>query len=294
MNLFQKLTSVVLSGLMLATGLPSVLADTETPNCKNIINVAVVGDDDIGKENFIKSYTTDKVKQNFEGINAYNLYYEGSRIRLFDIPSDLGAENKAQKKWINNFLESSKLNIGIPYCTYVIICMNVETEKEKLVNRTYDWLKNIKSRNKDHQVGVVLYEITSENFDNYIDKTKAVVDKVCDFECEFMEEHKDVDQFRHFTGFPFKKQNILENIIERHGRYIKKKDCSNCTLAILDKTSEHPTLTKAVTTLGLGTVGLGAVAGACYGIYKGAEKIYNKITNKSLPKKSVPNINKKA
>ena len=231
MNLFQKLTSVVLSGLMLATGLPSVLADTETPNCKNIINVAVVGDDDIGKENFIKSYTTDKVKQNFEGINAYNLYHEGSKIRLFDIPSDLGAENKAQKKWINNFLESSRSNLGTlfgaSYCTYVIICLNVETEKEELVNRTYDWLKNIKSRNKNHQVGVVLYEITSENFDNYIDKTKAVVDKVCDFECEFMEEHKDVDQFRHFTGFPFKKQNILENIIERHGRYIKKKDCSN-------------------------------------------------------------------
>lgn len=291
MKFLKKLTSVVLSGLMLATGLPSVLADTETPNCKNTINVAVVGDDDIGKENFIKSYTTDKVKQNFEGINAYNLYHEGSKIRLFDIPSDLGAENKAQKKWINNFLESSKLNIGIPYCTYVIICMNVETEKEELVNRTYDWLKNIKSRNKDHQVGVVLYEITSENTKDYYDKTNVVIEKVCDFEREFMEEHKDVDQFRSYTEFPFKKQNILENIIEKHGIYI---NCSNCTLAILDKTSEHPTLTKAVTTLGLGTVGLGAVAGACYGIYKGAEKIYNKITNKSLPKKSVPNINKKA
>ena len=235
MKSIKRLFSLFLGVLTLFTCTQNVLAmrgengekTPLVPKYKNLINVAVVGDDDIGKENFIKSYTTDKVKQNFEGINAYNLYHEGSKIRLFDIPSDLGAENKAQKKWINNFLESSKLNIGIPYCTYVIICMNVETEKEKLVNRTYDWLKNIKSRNKDHQVGVVLYEITSENFDNYIDKTKAVVDKVCDFECEFMEEHKDVDQFRHFTGFPFKKQNILENIIERHGRYIKKKDCSN-------------------------------------------------------------------
>lgn len=239
MKSIKRLFSLFLGVLTLFTCTQNVLAmrgengekTPLVPKYKNLINVAVVGDDDIGKENFIKSYTTDKVKQNFEGINAYNLYHEGSKIRLFDIPSDLGAENKAQKKWINNFLESSRSNLGTlfgaSYCTYVIICLNVETEKEELVNRTYDWLKNIKSRNKDHQVGVVLYEITSENTKDYYDKTNVVIEKVCDFEREFMEEHKDVDQFRSYTEFPFKKQNILENIIEKHGIYIKKKDCSN-------------------------------------------------------------------
>lgn len=96
-------------------------------------------------------------------------------------------------------------------------------------------------------------------------------------------------QFLNFCPlYNSKKSNVVSHISRLSDKYdfYKEKNSKN---NLINTICDHPIASGAI-----GLAGLGAVAGACYGIYKGAEKIYNKITNKSLPKKSVPNINKKA
>ncbi|MGM9969647.1 MAG: hypothetical protein ACI35S_04535 [Anaeroplasma sp.] len=213
---------------MLVTG-TNVLAggndkeDSKSPSSSKrlpVINIAVVGDDDEGKENFIKSYTEIK-GSNYYGVQSYKLKYEEQIIKFFDIPSDLGAGNKIKEKWINNFLKSSKRNRNVPFCAYVIICLNVETEKEELVKRAYEWLKEIKSRNKDYQMKLVLYTITKDNCLDYNDKISDVLSKLSDFECEFMEKNPGVCQFRSFGAFPYGKKSILCNAISKSNRRIE-------------------------------------------------------------------------
>ncbi|MGM9969638.1 MAG: hypothetical protein ACI35S_04490 [Anaeroplasma sp.] len=215
---------------MLVTG-TNVLAggndkeDSKSPSSSKrlpIINIAVVGDDDKGKENFIKSYTEIK-GENYHGVQSYKLKYKEQIIKFFDIPSDLGrdSDNEFEEKWINNFLRSSKRNRGVPFCAYVIICLNVETEKDKLVKRAYDWLEEIKSRNKDYQMKLVLYIITKENCLNYNDKISGVLSTLSDFECEFMKKNPSVSQFRSFSAFPHSKRFILNDAISKSNRRIE-------------------------------------------------------------------------
>ena len=84
------------------------------------------------------------------------------------------------------------------------------------------------------------------------------------------------------------KSDFVSHILSLGDKYDFYKE-NNSKNNLINTICDHPIASGAI-----GLAGLGAVAGACYGIYKGAEKIYNKITNKSIPKKSVPNINKKA
>lgn len=232
----KKFFSLILGVCTLFTSIPNAFAGDsedgeETPlvsKYKNLIDVAVVGDDDVGKLNLINGYTNER-DEIYKGVESFVKIYENSRIRFFNIPSDLGAENKSQKKWIENFLEGSRKHIFTPRCSYVIICLNVENSKEDLVSRTYDWLKDIKSRNKHHQIQVVLYSITKENVRNYIDKINAVTAKVCDFEGEFMDEHKDVYQFRSTSSYPGGKSSIIDEIIRGSSLYIKKNKSSDCS-----------------------------------------------------------------
>ena len=193
-----------------------------------VINVAVVGDDDKGKKDFIKSYTRIQ-GQRYYGVQSYRLKYKEKIIKFFDIPSDLGrdSDDELEKKWINNFLKSSKKNRGVPYCTYVIICLNVETEEEELLKRVYGWLKEIKELNKDYQMNLVLYSITNENVSNYYKRVNAVLDVLNKFEEEFIEQNPETEQFRSYTGFPFGKDYILDSIIKGAAIYVKSVSSRN-------------------------------------------------------------------
>lgn len=223
---------------MLVTG-TNVLAggndkeDSNSPSSSKrlpVINVAVVGDDDKGKEDFIKSYTRIQ-GQRYYGVQSYRLKHKEKTIKFFDIPSDLGkdSDNELEKKWINNFLKSSKKNRNVPYCTYVIICLNVDTEKEKLVKRAYEWLKEIKERNKDYQMQLVLYNITNENTPNYGNKINAILDTLSNFEYKFIKQNPKVEQFRSYAGFPFGKKEILDSILKDSEFYIRSVNNQNST-----------------------------------------------------------------
>lgn len=228
----KKLVSFGLGICMFVTGIPNVFAggdDEEKVQIKNIIHVAVVGDDDEGKLNFINGYTNKKVKE-YQGIESFRLDYKENGINFFNIPSDLGNGNKNKKEWIDKFLSNSfkffswpNTSFLNPSCSYAIICLNIENSKEDLVNRTDYWLRYIKSKDKDHQVQVVLYSVTEENISGYYDKINSVTRKVCDFEGEFMRENSDIYQFRNCDNFPIHKQNILNDILSGSHLYIQKK-----------------------------------------------------------------------
>lgn len=251
----KKLVSFGLGICMFVTGIPNVFAGggDEEKVPKNLINVAVVGDDDEGKLNFINGYTNTKGKE-CQGIESFWLNYKENGIKFFNIPSDLGNGNKNKKEWIDKFLSNSfkwyspsNSSWFNPYCSYAIICLNIENSKEDLVNRTDYWLRYIKSKDKDHQVQVVLYSVTNENISGYYDKINSVIRKVCDFEDEFMRENPDIYQFRNCSSFPIRKQNILDNILSGSHFYIQKKKnfnihdtcinvclvCSGCGLGLL-------------------------------------------------------------
>lgn len=228
--MMKRFFSFFLGSLMLVTG-TNVLAggddkegskSPEVSKALPVINVAVVGDDDEVKENFIKSYTR-KLSDRYYGIQSYRLTYKEKLIKFFDIPSDLGKDstNELEKKWINIFLKSSKKNCGVPYCTYVIICLDVETKREELVQRAYEWLKEIKSRNKDYQMQLVLYNITEKNARSNYEKISAVLDVLNNFEYEFMKQNPKIEQFRSYAGFPFGRKIVLDSIMKGSAFYIK-------------------------------------------------------------------------
>lgn len=228
MRIIKKICSFFLGSLMLVTGTNVLAGGGDKEDSKSltsserlpVINVAVVGDDDKGKKDFIKSYTRIQ-GQRYYGIQSYRFKYKGKIIKFFDIPSDLGedSDDELEKKWINNFLKSSKKNRNVPYCTYVIICLNVETGEKRLLKRVYDWLEEIKSRNKDYQMQVVLYEITSENISKYYSKVNGVLSVLSRFEDKFMEQNPGVEQFRGYAGFPFGKLSILDMILQNSAIY---------------------------------------------------------------------------
>ena len=226
---------------MLVTG-TNVLAgggdkeDSKSPEVSKalpVINVAVVGDEDEIKENFIKSYTRIQGSR-YYGVQSYRLTYKEKTIKFFDIPSDLGegSDNELEKKWINNFLKSSKRNRNVPYCTYVIICLNVETEKEELVKRAYEWLKEIKERNKDYQMKLVLYSVTDENVSNYHDKAYKIRILLDHFESEFMKKYPEIEQFRSCSGFPVSAKNILDDILDGSNIYIESVSSRNVSKSV--------------------------------------------------------------
>lgn len=72
MKCLKKLVLFDLGICMFVTGIPNVFTgggDEEKVQIKNIINVAVVGDDDEGKLNFINGYTNRKGKE-YQGIES--------------------------------------------------------------------------------------------------------------------------------------------------------------------------------------------------------------------------------
>lgn len=231
MKIIKKIFSFFLGSLMLVTG-TNVLAggddkkDSKSPTSSErlpVINVAVVGDDDEIKENFIKSYTR-MSSDRYYGIQSYRLTYKEKIIKFFDIPSDLGKDStdELEKKWINNFLKSLKKNRGVPYCTYVIICLNVETKKEELLERAYEWLGKIKERNKNYQMKLVLCNVTSENVQSNCENISAIRDVLVDFERKFIEQNPEIKQFRSYSGFPLGKKVILDSILKDSEFYIRR------------------------------------------------------------------------
>ena len=236
MKCLKKLVSFGLVICMFVTGITNVFAgggDEEKVQIKNIISVAVVGDDDEGKLNFINGYTNRKGKE-YQGIESFRLNYKEKGVSFFNIPSDLGSGNENKKEWIDKFLSNSfKLfswtnsSISNPECSYVIICLNIENSKEDLVNRTDYWLRYIKSKDKDHQVQVVLYSVTEENISGYYDKINSVIRKVCDFEGEFMQENPGIYQFRSTSSYPYCNFKILDILISGSHLYIQKKKNSD-------------------------------------------------------------------
>lgn len=238
MKILKKFFSFFLGNLMLITGTNVLAGGDDKEGSKSptsserlpVINVAVVGDDDKGKKDFIKSYTRMK-GQRYYGVQSYRLKHKEKTIKFFDIPSDLGkdSDDELEKKWINNFLKSSKKNSSVPYCTYVIICLNVDTEKEELVKRAYEWLKEIKSRNKDYQMQLVLYAITEKNTQSNYEKISAVLDVLNNFEYEFMKQNPGIEQFRSYTSFPFGKEKILDLILKSSKFYTKNINNQNST-----------------------------------------------------------------
>ena len=276
--IIKKIFSFFLGSLMLVTG-TNVLAggndkeDSNSPSSSKrlpVINVAVVGDDDKGKKDFIKSYTRIQ-GQRYYGVQSYRFKYKGKIIKFFDIPSDLGedSDDELEKKWINNFLKSSEKNCDVPYCKYVIICLNVETEKEKLVKRAYEWLKEIKERNKDYQMQLVLYNVTEENFSNYCDsKIRHVLDMLTDFEREFMEKHKEVDQFRSSTLFPYGKETTLDNMLKGvnfYDLYMKRNAVKNKNVS--SRSSDNKCCSDSLISFIVIICNISFVAGISYIIY---------------------------
>lgn len=91
------------------------------------------------------------------------------------------------------------------------------------MNRTEHWLRYIKSKDKDHQVQVVLYSVTRDKVRNYIDKIDLVTAKICDFEGEFMNENPDIYQFRSTSNYPCCRLPILDELLRGFHLYIMKK-----------------------------------------------------------------------
>ena len=283
MNLFKKLTSVVLSGLMLACGIST--NNTFATGKKNI-DTLVVG--------------------NKEAKNKF------SRI-LF------GQEKKFGDWYSLQDTEKNNINFYMS-----------ENDDEK----TGDLIHNGKGSKMlaNHRFFKVI--LAAVDADQELEKVKDdmrnIVDFICDYKRPFIqilivgckESDKDIDfcKLSNFTGsviesdgykigwgtnhdknfsgtgqflnfcplYNSKKSNVVSHISRLSDKYDFYKE-NNSKNNLINTICDHPIASGAI-----GLAGLGAVAGACYGIYKGAEKIYNKITNKSLPKKSVPNINKKA
>ena len=225
MNLFKKLTSVVLSGLMLATGLPSVLADTETPNCKNTINVAVLGDDDNARKEIIQHYA--QFFNEYNGIRAYECTYKDASIRFFDIPSD--PKDKKQKDWVDRFIKSRGFCSQKDVASYNIVCLNIENDFKDIVDRMTYWLDYIKGKNENHQIKILLYG--AENDEKYGNKISDIGNALVRYEREFNDKFPDKEQFRDCHSFPGikSKEDVLNSIIQGSNIFFsEKKNGSNC------------------------------------------------------------------
>ena len=274
MNLFKKLTSVVLSGLMLACGIST--NNTFATGKKNI-DTLVVG--------------------NKEAKNKF------SRI-LF------GQEKKFGDWYSLQDTEKNNINFYMS-----------ENDDEK----TGDLIHNGKGSKMlaNHRFFKVI--LAAVDADQELEKVKEdmrnIVDFICDYKRPFTqilivgckESDKDIDfcELSNFTGsviesdgykigwgtnhdknfsgtgqflnfcplYNSKKSNVVSHISRLSDKYDFYKE-NNSKNNLINTICDHPIASGAI-----GLAGLVAVAGACYGIYKGAEKIYNKITNKSLPKK---------
>lgn len=329
MNLFKKLTSVALSGLMLATGLPNVFASRKNSEYKKIsldVDVLVLQTPGTDATKFLKRffdkdapyYEKDEFKQTTGVIDHSSLKhpkkFEMIKSSLDPVEDWEGYPNKDFYEEIDKdtfkfkceYREESG-NMGkelyIYNTTFKIFRINdvreiYSPELVEQIKKSNSIFELFDLKNKDNFFtienvkGVIngMRAIDPEHYDMPVLDNCEIkqIDfqlQMPEFEKYFINECCNYTFFNHISG-----QDMFIaywNYLTRGGRLYRKDK-----KATESKPSNTCNLGKNILYGGLGLAGLGAVAGACYGIYKGANKIYNKITDKSLPKKSVQNINK--
>lgn len=283
MRFFKKFTSIVLSVLMLAFGI-STTSTFATGN--ETVNILVIGNIDT-QQKFSKLMFNKKI----EGYNWRVDVCNDETIVRFEFCSDNSKISEFVKKNNIKFSDGANHKFNI-----ILTVVDTDQDVEKTKTEVRNMVDFICDYKDDYFQIIVVGCSNRDDISNTDDFMSDIANYVGGIEVECTPNKWGTssnisfsEQFLCFTCVSknFDKKNFLGLICRRSKDYenLKKKSQGIVRYAI----DEHPVISGAI-----GLAGLGAVAGACYGIHKGAEKIYNKITNKSLPKKSVPNINKKA
>lgn len=283
MNLFKKLTSVVLSGLMLACGIST--NNTFATGKKNI-DTLVVGNKE-AKNKFSRILFGQEEK--------FGDWYSSQDDEKNNVNFYM-SENNDEKT--GDLIHNGKGNKLLPnYSFFKVVLAAVDADQE--LEKVKDDMRNIVNFICDYKKPFTQILIVGcKESDKYIDFCELSNFTCASIESDGYEIGWGTNHDKKFSGtgqflgfhplYQSNKSDFVSHILSLGDKYdfYKKKNSKN---NLINTICDHPIASGTI-----GLAGLGAVAGACYGIYKGAEKIYNKITNKSLPKKSVPNINKKA
>lgn len=274
---FKKLTSIVLSGLMLFPFASKIFAKERVQGP----DVLVMGDY-ASKQKFIKTMfdeevqkeALEKISQNSSG-NGFEGQYQSEQTETsfgyyktanIDI-SKFEPNDKNRKKFTDTFINSYQVVIAT-------IDMDQETEKAKEdISNIINYICKV----KNDFTTIMVVGLCDNNSTNETDKTIEETVKNIHL-------NQDRKQFKHEFLFSTKsdKKSIDENIGHCGSWYYLElshvfREHKFETIAKIHWFSVlHPTATKITKDVGIGTVAIGTVAGACYGLYKGGKCLYNK------------------